>query len=90
MGLADRYGTERGPVTDICLPKRLAHNMPAIHAPLLLAMAYLPARTLTRPRGAPSHVNLHTDWPVRCHSPAGGTRRPVPDARTAAVSCSTG
>ena len=61
MGLVERYGTEHGPVTDICLPKRFAHNMPAIHAPLLVAVAYLPARTLMHPGGAPLHVDPQTD-----------------------------
>jgi len=37
--LAERYGAEHGPVTDIYLPKWFAHNMPAIHAPLLVLMA---------------------------------------------------
>jgi hypothetical protein len=29
--LAERYGAQSGSVTDIYLPKRVAHNMPAIH-----------------------------------------------------------
>jgi hypothetical protein len=47
-GLAERYGAEHGSVTDIYLPKWFAHNLPAIHAPLLLLMAYLHARNLLR------------------------------------------
>jgi len=52
--LAERYGAEHGSVTDIYLPKWFAHNMPAIHAPLLVLMAYLHARNLLRPRSAPA------------------------------------
>ena len=32
---AARYGAAHRSVTGICLPKWLAHNLPAIHAPLL-------------------------------------------------------
>jgi hypothetical protein len=48
--LAERYGAERGSVTDIYLPRWFAHFMPAIHAPLLVIMAYLHARNLMQPR----------------------------------------
>jgi hypothetical protein len=51
-GLAERYGAEHGSVTDIYLPKWFAHNMPAMHAPLLVLMAYLHARNLRRSRSA--------------------------------------
>jgi hypothetical protein len=50
--LAERYGAQSGSVTDIYLPKWFAHNMPAIHAPLLVLMTYLHARNLRRPRQA--------------------------------------
>jgi hypothetical protein len=46
--LAERYGAGKGNVTDIYLPKWFAHNMPAIHAPLLVLMAYLHGRNLRR------------------------------------------
>lgn len=49
-GLAERYGAERGSVTDIYLPRWFAHNLPAIHAPLLVLMVYLHARNLRRGR----------------------------------------
>jgi hypothetical protein len=39
------YGAEHGSLTDIYLPKWFAHNMPAIHAPLLVLIAYLHAGT---------------------------------------------
>ena len=39
-GLAERYGAQRGSVADIYLPKWFAHNMPAIHTPLLVLMTY--------------------------------------------------
>jgi hypothetical protein len=47
-GLAERYGAKKGSVTDIYLPRWFAHNMPAIHAPLLVLMAYLHVRNLRR------------------------------------------
>lgn len=47
-GLAERYGAKTGSVTDIYLPKWFAHNMPAIHTPLLVLMAYLHIRNLRR------------------------------------------
>ena len=50
--LAERYGAEHGSVTDIYLPKWFAHNMPAIHTPLLVLMTYLHARNLWRSRQA--------------------------------------
>jgi hypothetical protein len=54
--LAERYGAEHGSVTDIYQPRWFAHNMPAIHAPLLMLMGYLHARNLIRAAGpsAPS------------------------------------
>jgi hypothetical protein len=50
--LATRYGAESGSVTDIYLPRWLAHNLPAIHAPLLVLMVWLHARNLRRIRRA--------------------------------------
>lgn len=50
--LAERYGAHSGSVTDIYLPKWFAHNMPAIHTPLLVLMTYLHARNLRRSRRA--------------------------------------
>jgi len=46
--LAKHYGAENGAVTDIYLPKWFAHNMPAIHVPLLIVMAYLHIRNYRR------------------------------------------
>jgi hypothetical protein len=53
--LAERYGAQSGSVTDIYLPRWFAHNMPAIHTPLLVLMTYLPARNLRRPRQTPKN-----------------------------------
>lgn len=47
-GLARRYGAESGSVTDIYLPRWFAHNLPAIHTPLLVLMAYLHLKNLRR------------------------------------------
>jgi hypothetical protein len=58
--LAERYGAERGSVTDLYLPKWLAHHIPAIHAPLLVLMTYLYARNLRRSRHTPAQGRLAT------------------------------
>ena len=44
--LAERLGAERGSVTDIYLPRRLALNLPGIHVPLIMLAAYLHGRNL--------------------------------------------
>jgi hypothetical protein len=48
--VAQRLGAERAGVTDIWLPKWFAHNLPAIHTPLLLLAGYLHARNLRAAR----------------------------------------
>jgi hypothetical protein len=42
--LAERLGGTRGSVTDIYLPEWFAHNLPAIHVPLIVLAAYLHGR----------------------------------------------
>ena len=44
--LAERFGAERGSVTDIYLPRWFAHNLPAVHLPLIALTVYLHARNL--------------------------------------------
>jgi hypothetical protein len=44
--VAERIGAERGSVTDIYLPHWLAHNLPAIHVPLIMLAGYLHGRNL--------------------------------------------
>jgi hypothetical protein len=44
--LAEKIGAADGSVTDIWLPRWFAHNLPAIHVPLLAAAAYLNGRNL--------------------------------------------
>jgi hypothetical protein len=46
--IAERVGAERGSVTDIYLPRWFAHNLPAIHAPLIALAGYLHGRNLQR------------------------------------------
>ncbi len=48
--LATRFGAERGGVTDIFLPKWIAHNLPAIHAPLLALAVVLHLRNIRSER----------------------------------------
>lgn len=48
--LAQRYGAESGSVTDIYLPRWFAHNLPAIHAPLLVLMTYVHVRNVRHHR----------------------------------------
>ena len=54
--LAGRLGAESGSVTDIFLPRWLAHNLPAIHAPLLVLTVSLHARNLRRSRSAAHQI----------------------------------
>ena len=44
--VAERVGAEHGAVTDIYLPRWFAHNLPAIHVPLILLAGYLHRRNL--------------------------------------------
>jgi hypothetical protein len=46
--VAERVGAERGSVTDIYLPYWFAHNLPAIHVPLIMLAGYLHGRNLRR------------------------------------------
>src|ERR1700736_3041361 len=49
---AEQLGAKRGSVTDIFLPRSLAHNLPALHVPLLLLAAFLHLRNLRIDRSA--------------------------------------
>jgi hypothetical protein len=44
--VAERPAAERGSVTDIYLPRWFAHNLPAIHVPLIGLAGFLHARNL--------------------------------------------
>jgi hypothetical protein len=48
--LAERRGAMRGSVTDIYLPRWFAHNLPAIHVPLIVLAVHLHARNLRKQR----------------------------------------
>jgi hypothetical protein len=50
--VAESLGAEDGSVTDIYLPHWFAHNLPAIHVPLILLAAYLHGRNLRQHRSA--------------------------------------
>lgn len=72
--LASRFGAERGGVTDIFLPKWLAHNLPAIHAPLLALAVVLHLRNIRgRARLGTGSLGLGTRQPRDSHArqPAG-------------------
>lgn len=62
--LAERYGAERGSVTDIYLPEWFAHRIPAIHAPLLVLMTFLHARNLRRSRPVRTTLEPHRGLPT--------------------------
>lgn len=49
-GVAEGLSDESGSVTDIYLPRWLAHNLPLIHVPLVVAIAYLHGRNLVEAR----------------------------------------
>jgi hypothetical protein len=51
-GLAELLGADSGSVTDLYLPKWLAHNLPVIHVPLVLLAVYLHARNIRRRRSS--------------------------------------
>ena len=46
--LAQSLGAESGSVTELYLPKWFAHNLPAIHVPLLVIVVFLHGRTVFR------------------------------------------
>jgi hypothetical protein len=48
--LADSFGAEGGSVTDIYLPGWFAHNLPAIHVPLIVLAAFLHGKNLRQQR----------------------------------------
>jgi hypothetical protein len=48
--VAESLGAEDGSVTDIFLPPRLAHALPAIHVPLILLTVFLHRRNLRQRR----------------------------------------
>jgi len=48
--LAQSLGAESGSVTELYLPKWFAHNLPAIHVPLLVLVVFLHGRTVFRHR----------------------------------------
>jgi hypothetical protein len=48
--VAESLRVERGSVTDTYLPRWFAHNLPAIHVPLIALAVYLHVRNLRQPR----------------------------------------
>lgn len=70
--LAENFGAADGSVTDIWLPRWLAHNLPALHVPLVAAAAYLNGRNLqernpiTATHGQP--IPGHTTWAPKWRS----------------------
>jgi hypothetical protein len=57
--LAENFGASDGSVTDIWLPRWFAHNLPAIHVPLLAAAAYLNGRNLCQRQCRHDQASLH-------------------------------
>lgn len=51
---AESLGAESGSVTDIYLPRWLAHNLPVIHVPLIGLAVFLHVRNLRRQSAAPA------------------------------------
>ena len=45
-GVAERLGADTGSVTDIFLPRWLAHVLPAIHVPMIAAAVWLHRRAI--------------------------------------------
>lgn len=65
--LAGRLGAADAGVTDIWLPKWFAHNLPAIHAPLLVLAVYLHARNLG-PARRNGHASRRRRWQLDSRS----------------------
>ncbi|HTU03040.1 MAG TPA: hypothetical protein VMG58_14525 [Candidatus Sulfotelmatobacter sp.] len=54
--LAERHGADSGSVTDLYLPRWFAHNMPAIHVPVLILVTDPRYLHIRRQR------SIRTDW----------------------------
>lgn len=63
--LADSLGARSGSVTDIYLPGWFAHNLPAIHVPLLILVAFLHGRNLRQRRQPGIKANVTIDESAR-------------------------
>jgi hypothetical protein len=50
--VAESLGAEDGSVTDIFLPRWFAHDLPAIHVPLILLTVFLHGRNIRQRRSA--------------------------------------
>jgi hypothetical protein len=48
--VAEHLGADQASVTDIYLPRWFAHNLPAIHVPLILLAAFLHGKNIRRAR----------------------------------------
>jgi hypothetical protein len=69
--LAEHFGAADGSVTDIWLPRGLAHNLPALHVPLLAAAAYLNGRNLHQRNLGPAWRGLQAGSPIGQPADAG-------------------
>jgi len=56
--VAQRLGAEHVAVTDIYLPRRFAHYLPAIHVPLVVASVWLHARNVRHRRSRADRASL--------------------------------
>ncbi len=75
--LAERFGAERGSVTDLFLPEIVARNLAWIATPILIAGLALNARALA---GRPSRSRVSARW--RRRGPAPRRRHAQPQRRT--------
>lgn len=62
-GLAESLVAERGSVTNIYLPEWFAHNLPAIHAPLIVLAGFLHGGNLRQRREPGPVVGLAVSPP---------------------------
>jgi hypothetical protein len=69
--LAEHFGAADGSVTDIWLPRWFAHNLPALHVPLLAAAAYLNGRNLHQRNPGPAWRGLKAGSPIGQPADAG-------------------
>lgn len=77
--IAEAHGADRGSATDLLLPAWFARNLPAIHVPILLAIATLHGQKLRRRRRAGAATEVSVRRPGR----RAGSTPPAPSSRRA-------
>jgi len=90
--LAEQFGAERGSVTDIYLPGWFAHNLPAIHVPLLVLAAFLHVKNFEANSASSSAnvVSIRTCVLSRRARISRVASMPLPSARRTSMTTTSG